>query len=59
LLFKGLDVFQKEEKMMPATTTRQDTLLLKIDPEARHGPWLVGASICLAMGGVNMAISTA
>jgi len=55
----SVDVFQKEEKMMPATTTCQDRLLLTIDPEARHGPWLVCASICLAMGGVNMAISPA
>ena len=54
----SVDVFQKEEKMMPAATTRQDTLLLKIDPDARHGHWRVCASICLEMGGVNMAIST-
>jgi hypothetical protein len=34
----------------------QDTLLLKIDTDARHGHGLVCESICLEMAGVNMAI---
>jgi hypothetical protein len=39
--------------------TREDTLLLNIDPNAQHGLGRVCASIGLEMGGVNMAITTA